>query len=147
MTSPSVFNATGRGFPDVSAVGWEFQYVNNGVVGHVGGTSASSPTFAAVLSVLNSARLAAGKSTLGWVNPFLYKAAAASAVAFHDVVEGNNACGPGCAGCAGQYTCTGFNATKGWDPMTGVGTPNYKELVKIAVEGLPQPHQPQQPQP
>ena len=111
---------------DVSAVGWNFQYVINGVVGHVGGTSASSPTFAAVLSVLNSARLAAGKSTLGWVNPFLYAAAAQSKTAFHDVTVGNNA----------YSTCMGFNATKGWDPMTGVGTPNYEELVKIAVEGM-----------
>jgi tripeptidyl-peptidase-1 len=87
-----LYNKSGRGFPDVSAVGWNFEYVVNGVVGHVGGTSASSPTFAAVLSVLNSARLAAGKPTFGWINPWLYHAAAASASAFHDVVDGNNAC-------------------------------------------------------
>jgi hypothetical protein len=33
-----------------------------------------------------------------------------------------------------NVSCCGFNATKGWDPMTGSGTPNYEELVKLAVQ-------------
>ena len=39
--------------------------------------------------------------------------------AFHDVVHGNNAHGD----------CQGFDATVGWDPMTGLGTPFYPVLV------------------
>ena len=38
----------------------------------VGGTSASSPTFAAIVSLLNDARLAKGKPVLGFLNPWLY---------------------------------------------------------------------------
>ena len=41
------FNASGRGFPDVSAMGTGFEVVINGAISRVGGTSASSPTFAA----------------------------------------------------------------------------------------------------
>ena len=39
----------------------------------VGGTSASSPTFASVISLVNDARLAKGMSSLGFLNPWLYK--------------------------------------------------------------------------
>ena len=35
-------------------------------------TSAAAPTFAGVIGLLNDARLLAGKSTLGFLNPFLY---------------------------------------------------------------------------
>ena len=131
--SRKLFNASGRAFPDVSAVGDEFQIIINGVWSPVGGTSASSPTFAAVLSRINSARLASGRQTLGWVNPALYAAASASvsasgsradadaAPAYHDVTMGSNAHG----------RCVGFNATKGWDPMTGSGTPNFPVLSKL----------------
>jgi len=130
-TAPkNLFNQSGRAFPDVSAVGWNFQYVINGKVGSVGGTSASSPTFAAVLSLINSKRLAAGDKTLGWVNPLLYRSAATSSTSFHDVIVGNNGC-DGCAGAVNKsVSCIGFNASIGWDPMTGLGTPNYAQLVK-----------------
>lgn len=37
----------------------------------VGGTSASAPTFAAILTRINEERLSAGKSTVGFVNPVL----------------------------------------------------------------------------
>lgn len=67
----SHFNASGRGFPDISAVGVAFQIVVNGKVGNVGGTSASSPTFGAILSLVNSERLSKGKKTIGWANPLL----------------------------------------------------------------------------
>ena len=65
------FNASGRGFPDVAAIGDNFRCTFNNKTSFVGGTSAASPTFAAVLSRINNARLVAGKSTLGWVNPRL----------------------------------------------------------------------------
>ena len=38
----------------------------------VAGTSCASPTAAGVIALLNDARLAAGKSTLGFMNPWLY---------------------------------------------------------------------------
>lgn len=119
-----LFNASGRAFPDVSAVGNGFQIVVNGKVVPVGGTSASSPTFGAVLSLINSRRLAAGKRTLGWVHPLLYSAARTQPSSFHDVVHGNNA----------YRSCVGFDATVGWDPMTGLGTPNFPGLLAQLLE-------------
>lgn len=116
----SNFNASGRGFPDVSAVGVAFQIVINRQVNSVGGTSAASPTFGAILSLINSERLSRGKKTIGWANPLLHAAAEASTTSYHDVTKGNNA----------YDQCAGFNATVGWDPMTGWGTPNFPELAK-----------------
>jgi tripeptidyl-peptidase-1 len=93
-----------------------------------------------VLSRINNARLAAGKTTLGWVNPRLYRAAevwasqkSAAALAqlpsaFHDVVEGNN------GHTSGNVSCVGFNATVGWDPMTGLGTPFYPSLLAALLQ-------------
>ena len=41
-----------------------------------------------------------------------------------DVVNGNN---------KAQGCKTGFNAVKGYDPITGRGTPDYKILEKILL--------------
>eukprot|EP01051_Picozoa_sp_SAG22_P001589 SAG22_NODE_64_length_23238_cov_83.185566_2_plen_276_part_00 len=133
-----LYNNSGRGFPDVAAVGWNLEYVINGKVGHVGGTSASSPVFAATLSLVNSARLAAGKPTLGWANPLLYSiGGTVSSGAFRDVVQGANGCGGAYGGCEGAVSadvgCVGFNATAGWDPMTGFGTPVFPKLAAAAA--------------
>lgn len=49
-----------------------FQVVVGGRVESVGGTSASSPTFAAVVTLLNDFRIASGKPPLGFLNPLLY---------------------------------------------------------------------------
>ena len=40
--------------------------------------------------------------------------------AFHDVTNGTN---PGCG-------TDGFPAMPGWDPVTGLGTPNFPTLLK-----------------
>ena len=120
----SNFNASGRGFPDVAAVGVGFQIVVNRKVMPVGGTSAENPTFGAILSLINSARLSRGKQTIGWANPLLHAAAEAGSASYHDITQGNNAFGK----------CAGFNATVGWDPMTGWGTPNFPELVKHFID-------------
>ena len=96
----------------------------------VGGTSASSPTFAAIVSLLNDARLAKGKPVLGFLNPFIYQ----NAAAFNDITSG---CNPGNndihsdvdESCEGE----GFTATKGWDAATGWGTPNFAALSKAAM--------------
>eukprot|EP00937_MAST-01D_sp_MAST-1D-sp2_P003047 g3047.t1 len=119
----SKFNASGRAFPDVSALGVNFQVVYKGQTLNVGGTSAATPTFAAIVSLLNGARLAAGKPPMGFVLPFLYSAAAKDAATFTDVTQGNNAYG----------NCSGFDCAAGWDPMTGLGTPSFPALLKYAM--------------
>lgn len=58
----------------------------NGVPELIGGTSAAAPTFAAILNRINEERLAAGKTTVGFVNPTLY----ANPQVLHDITVGNN---------------------------------------------------------
>lgn len=105
-------NRSGRGYPDVSAVGDNVVIFNKGLPTLIGGTSAASPAFASILTRINDERLKAGKSTIGFVNPILYK----NPSVLHDITVGNNSgCGTG-----------GFAVSKGWDPVTGlVGGDNY----------------------
>ena len=52
-------------------MGEGFQVVINGETEAVGGTSASAPTFAGIVSLLNEARIQGGMKPLGFLNPFL----------------------------------------------------------------------------
>ncbi|KAJ3511239.1 hypothetical protein NLJ89_g4214 [Agrocybe chaxingu] len=113
-----LFNKTGRAYPDVSAQGTGFQVVVGGRITSVGGTSASSPTVAGVFSLLNDFRLFKGNSSLGFINPLIYSTAVSG---FTDITSGSN---PGCG-------TNGFTAGKGWDPVTGLGTPNFLALQKL----------------
>jgi len=112
-----IYNRNGRGYPDVSAIGDNVLIYNKGAPTLIGGTSAAAPVFAAILTRINEERLKAGKSTVGFVNPTLY----ANPGAFHDITTGNN---PGC-------NTNGFSAATGWDPVTGLGTPNYPALLDV----------------
>merc|ERR1711957_376548 len=67
------FPPTGRATPAVSALGEGFQVIGGGQVQSGGGTSASTPTFASLVGLLNEARLKAGKPAMGHLNPFLYQ--------------------------------------------------------------------------
>ena len=53
------YNKYGRGYPDLSALGASYLIVVGGKWYVVAGTSASSPVVAAMVSLVNSARLAA----------------------------------------------------------------------------------------
>ncbi|KAJ7495305.1 family S53 protease [Mycena latifolia] len=119
-TNSGKFNRTGRGFPDVAAQGESFEIAWDAQFGLVDGTSCSAPTFASVIALINDLLVAAGKSPLGFLNPFLYSATGRAA--FNDVTSGTN---PGCS-------TSGFSARAGWDPVTGLGTPNFS-LLKTAV--------------
>lgn len=98
-------------------------------------TSASAPFFAAVVSQLNSVRLEAGKPRLGFLNPLLYKFGLNSG--FTDIVDG------GSSGCTGTDMYSGlptpfvphasWNATPGWDPVTGLGTPIFPQLSEMVM--------------
>jgi tripeptidyl-peptidase-1 len=118
------FNNTGRGFPDIAAQAVNFIIVQFGIpLPGVSGTSCASPTAAGIFGLLNDDRAAAGKSSLGFLNPFIYQ----NMDAFSDITSGvNNGCG---------FSTSGFPAAKGWDAATGVGTPRYDKL-KTAVLAL-----------
>jgi len=116
----------GRATPDVSALGTAYTVYNDGkpLPGGVGGTSASAPAFAGMVSLLNDARMAAGKKPLGFLNPFVYQ----NAAAFTDITVGSDKVGRG-----GEKLKYGFNCSKGWDPVTGLGTPIFGALLKAAL--------------
>ncbi|OCK79883.1 hypothetical protein K432DRAFT_435096 [Lepidopterella palustris CBS 459.81] len=117
------FNNSGttRGFPDVAANGANYVIAIDGKFSLVFGTSASSPTFGSIITLINDKLLSAGKPTVGFINPALY----AHPDVLNDVVEGGN------RGCG----TPGFTAVKGWDPVTGLGTPDYGKMLKM-FEGL-----------
>ncbi|RFU77605.1 protease s8 tripeptidyl peptidase [Trichoderma arundinaceum] len=113
------YNAAGRGFPDVSAVGWNMAMFTTpwAEPDTASGTSASTPIVASLINRVNEERLAVGKSPVGFVNPIFYK----NPHIFNDVVSGNNSiCGS-----------LAYNATPGWDPTTGLGTINYPKMLEV----------------
>jgi len=123
----SYFNRTNRAYPDVAAMGNNFAVYLDLYGGWttVGGTSASSPTFASIVSYFNSmAKNKTGKP-LGFMNPMLYQMAAEKKSTFTDIVSGDNKCTED--GCFS--TCKGFECTAGWDPVTGLGTPVATEMM------------------
>lgn len=121
----SYFDPTKRAHPDVAAVGHHC-LIYEGNIEAVDGTSCSAPIVGAILSLLNEASLASSGKPLGFANPLLYQAWTAQPTAFNDVTIGDNIC---CEGGCGP-TCKGYLAAKGWDPVTGLGTPNYAVLLK-----------------
>jgi tripeptidyl-peptidase-1 len=125
----SMFNANGRGYPDVAIMGHNYQVVIGGSTYILSGTSASSPVFAGFVTLINAYRASIGKGPVGFLNPTLYQLHAQNSPVFNDITSGENNC---CAGNPGQITCCqyGFNATAGWDPLTGLGSVKYPQLVQ-----------------
>ncbi len=106
----------GRGVPDLSgdadpATG--YQVLVDGQATVVGGTSAVAPLWAALVALLNQQ---IGKP-VGFINPKLY---ALKETVFQDITTGDNDDGK-----LGYY-----KAQAGWDPCTGLGTPNGAALLK-----------------
>ena len=90
----------------------------------VGGTSCSAPQWAGLVAIADQI---AGHG-LGQINPTLYKLAASPnyGTYFYDVTTGNNQADP---------SVPGYPATTGWDPVTGLGTPNAAALVPALAAG------------
>jgi tripeptidyl-peptidase-1 len=132
-------NFEGRGFPDVAAHSLlpDYQVVGGGELERSGGTSAASPVFAGIIALLNDARLSAGKPTLGFLNPFIYSS---GYKALNDITGGQSV---GCNGIDGQTGGTvpgggivpwaAWNSTTGWDPATGLGTPDFQKLKQLVL--------------
>ena len=111
-------HAVGRGVPDVSGLADPETGVRvaapDGSVQTVGGTSATAPLWAALIARLNQA---VGKP-LGFPNPVLYKTSGV----LRDITVGSN----------GAYS-----ARPGWDPCTGLGSPNGTRLLAALQGGGP----------
>jgi subtilase family serine protease len=97
----------------------------------IGGTSASSPMWAGIAAIADQMNGA----PLGFLNPALYKIGANAtkyANDFFDVTTGNN----------DQFMATpdpNYAATKGWDPVTGLGTPNATNLIPDLIYAVDHP--------
>jgi len=120
-----------RGVPDVAAdanghtgmalaisAGHGQIYISNS-----GGTSASTPFWAGIIALANQH---AGHD-LGFVNPALYAIARGPCYhgAFHDITKGNNTVE------FPARTVRGYAAAPGWDPVTGLGSPDARVLIPL----------------
>jgi len=130
-------NFTGRGFPDVAAHSVDPFYptYQGGVLTPNGGTSAATPLVAGIIALLNDHLLRSGRPALGFLNPRIY---ASGGAGWTDITTGQS------NGCNGNNTQTGevvpgagiipgahWNATVGWDPVTGFGVPNFQVLLDV----------------
>ena len=89
-SSPGYFNTAGRGYPDVSTYGSNYFVYIDGQLTRESGTSASTPVFAAMVTLWNDIRFTYGLPPMGFINPFLYQAWSTTPEAFNDIVTGNN---------------------------------------------------------
>ena len=118
------YNQTGRGYPDISAQSVDFTIIEGGIPLGVSGTSCATPTASGIFALLNDLRLQNNMSPLGFLNPFLYETAAKNSSLLNDITSGIN------VGCGGEA----FPAVKGWDAVTGWGTPNYQVLARYVIQ-------------
>ncbi|HTV15149.1 MAG TPA: S53 family peptidase [Acidobacteriaceae bacterium] len=104
------FAGSGRGVPDVAgdaSPGTGYNILVDGQQEVVGGTSAVAPLWAALIALINQIK----GSPVGFVNPTLY----GDESDFNDITQGNN----------GAYS-----AGLGWDPCTGLGSPDGEEIAR-----------------
>jgi uncharacterized protein (TIGR03437 family) len=133
-----------RDVPDVafSASGQHdgYRIISNGSQLGIGGTSASSPLFAGMVTLLSQYLVANGaqsKPGLGNLNTLLYRIAQSNPSAFHDVTTGNNiiTCTPGTPDCTTGRM--GYSAGPGYDLCTGLGSVDLQSLASAALAKSP----------
>ena len=119
-----------RGVPDVAAdadpntalavysQGWQL----------IGGTSATAPLWAAIAAIANQMV----GHPLGFLNTALYKLASSATYTrdFHDITQGNNSVQ------VDGTTVPGYNAVPGWDPVTGLGSPEAENLIPDLIAAI-----------
>jgi kumamolisin len=105
----------GRGVPDIAMSATNYFTRVQGEEGASGGTSAVAPLMAGLVALLNQAK----QKNVGFLNPFLYLNQGKGVV--RDIGAGTN-------GISG--TVKGYDARKGWDPCTGLGTPDGAKILQ-----------------
>lgn len=124
LAEAGYFNPHGRGYPDLSAVAINYLVQLDGGYRSVKGTPTVVPLIASMIAKINEARLQAGKSTVGFINPVLY---AHRKKIMRDITTGGN------EGCGVDEA---FPATAAWDAVTGLGSLDYAQLKEVYL-GLP----------
>jgi subtilase family serine protease len=103
-------------------------FYQDGAWSLAGGTSASAPLWAGVIAIANQM---AGHP-LGFINPGFYKLGQSSNYTqdFHDITNGNNSVN------SKGVKVPGYPAVPGWDPATGLGTPNAEKLLPDLIAAM-----------
>jgi hypothetical protein len=135
-----------RAVPDVAALASELLLVTGGVRSMIYGTSGSAPIVAAFVSLANNAKSRAQQQHTGTgiaqIHAMLY---GQNNVILRDVTVGDN--------CPGEqygqwianfpdFGATCYNASVGWDAVTGLGTLNVSRLVELAATWVAPPPPP-----
>jgi subtilase family serine protease len=121
INSSNKGSTTLRNGPDVSANANFTFYVcadqEACTANEYGGTSFAAPMWAGYVALTNEQLANSGKPTLGFINPYLYAFGVSSSydTDFHDITSGKS----------GSYS-----AVKGYDLVTGWGSPNGRGLIK-----------------
>jgi subtilase family serine protease len=144
QAGPGVPNDGARDVPDISlnaSIAHDpYLIVSGGATYGVGGTSASAPSFAGMLALVNQYLVqnqVQAKSGVGNINPKLYgMAAGATSGIFHDVTTGDNIvpCKEGTPNCPDGHL--GYTAGVGYDLVTGLGSVDAYNLI-TAWGGIP----------
>jgi subtilase family serine protease len=121
-TATNHASKTLRNIPDVAAESNtnQFSCYDGFCAGGNGGTSYAAPLWAGFLALVNQQALTQGKPPAGFINPAVYAIATGAGYAstFHDAKSGSN----------GQYS-----AVKGYDLVTGWGSPDGVALINALV--------------
>lgn len=115
---PKIIPTNARAVPDLSAYDDDLSIVMNGQNSGISGTSAACPIVAGMLAKINEELEAQHGTSLGFVNPFIYK----NENVFLDITKGGN---------------RGIEAVEGYDPVSGVGTfgvTTFENLKRAALK-------------
>ena len=112
------FSSAQRGVPDVSMVADQYTgmlVISGGAQYKVGGTSIATPIWADVAALIKEK----SGTNFGMINPLLYQLSGSKYYnsTFTQILTGTN----------GYY-----HAGPGWNPVTGLGTPNVSSLVNYS---------------
>lgn len=127
-TSANPGSKQGRGVPDVAGDAdpvTGYQVLVDGQKAVFGGTSAVAPLWAGLIAIMNQQL----SKPVGFINPAIYHLSAGSK-AFRDITSGNN---------VSSSERGAYAAKKGWDPCTGLGSPNGTNLIN-ALKSLGTPN-------
>lgn len=126
-----LWNRNGRAYPDVTTIGhncpvWMYSELQN-----VDGTSCSSPVMAGIISLINDHQKSRGKPVVGFVNPLIYQLADSFPDTFTDIETGYSGAteGGSCPMNPDGSSDFGFFGAKGFDAVTGLGTPNFNAMI------------------
>jgi uncharacterized protein (TIGR03437 family) len=140
QTGSGVPSNNARNVPDISLTGSAqhdgYLVYSEGSLQAIGGTSAPTPAFAGIATLLNHYSVAnriQASAGLGNINPRLYSLAQSTSGVFHDITSGDNIINVTCSGRV-LNNCTpgpvGYSAGPGYDPVTGLGSVDAYNLIR-----------------